>query len=183
MEVFVLACGAVDPATVINRTELRNQVSNAITEVRSRFNKCRGDDKRMFEKYGSYLQEKTFRFHVTILQPEALRGRPPIKFEDLSWFEQKKFAQPLVNHGPQMLLVASLLAYYKAVDRTTYEALREIRECAPSSSRGDADINCPFSDPFSPEEALGLFIQNKWTRRSWTISGRKSEEAMQEVWS
>lgn len=91
---------------------------------------------------------------------------------EIDWTEflRKRLEENTTNHSVSTGRPSHFTLEYcnqKPCDAVLRKNLREIRESAPSTSMRDADVCSPFSDPFSPEKASGLLIQNKWRRRSY----------------
>ena len=80
--------------------------------------------------------------------------------------EKKKRIRDLAALDSEKLIVAAHVLLYAAGDRLKSRAVKDIAT-KPRGSLMPEARNCENSEPFTAEEALGLFIQCKLTQRSY----------------
>ncbi|XP_041448468.1 uncharacterized protein LOC121404022 [Drosophila obscura] len=131
----------------------------------------------IFEKYNKEWLDADSIFYV---EPEkAVRsvGRPSKEFEDCSLKTKLNKAKSLANEATnEELMLAARVSLYKAGKRN---ASRAVSLLSSDEEVVAKTIKCESSDPklpikFSPEEALAIYIDGRFTKHSYKLVQAKT---------
>lgn len=152
-----------------NRFE-RKKVLNIIKNLERRWNLCRRDQEKFKSKNQTWLHS------VAVLSVEKTseskgKGRPSKNFQDCGTrAKQKKIKKILTSTSGDELLFATQMSLRKQGRRVAANIIEDVVKASSSSTMEKykgvyKNVETPKVVPMTPEEALGLIINTKSSKR------------------
>lgn len=177
---------------IVDNSEKCKKVKQIVRNLCSKFNERWIAAKRTVEVFQRRNQEWLNRNIVFPMEDEPQpgpsrsrsrsRGRPNKTFSESSDQSQVcKVTNLVQNQTKDELLVAARVSLYKSGKRDAAHILQDIDKSPTRASKMRRAIFCPPAPPipYSPEEALSLYVDGRYTKNSYMLmqSGAKSRNA------
>lgn len=158
---------------------IEKSVFNFMLSVKRRWTKsCRKIDK-FRELNSGWLQEifqvpTDVKGNVPQVNNDKSRGRPPVSFSTASERTKRRKIESLVNTtSPEVLSYAARLSLQNSGKRDAAKILKEVTQTSPKrgtkikNAYEAINLNNLKPIPYSPEEALAFFVDNKLTKNQY----------------